>query len=63
MQGKKQIEKFKEKLKYDYNRLHAKLTTIKYNNYFCSKSILQNGHQHNSPQFQVQLEATYEFFF
>ena len=44
-------------------RLHAKLIAIRYNNYLCSISILENGHQHNSPQFQVQLEATYEFFF
>ena len=44
-------------------RLHAKLIAIGCNNYLCLNSILQNGHQHNSPQSQVQLEATYEFFF
>jgi len=26
-------------------------------------SIVENGHQHNSPQSQVQLEATNEFLF
>ena len=44
-------------------RLHAKLITIGYKNYMCLNSILANGHQHNSPQSQVQLEATYEFSF
>ena len=44
-------------------RLHAKLIAIKCNNYLCLNSLLQNGHQHNSLQSQVQLEATYEFFF
>ena len=40
-------------------RLHAKLIAIGYNNYLCLNSILENGHQHNSPQFQAQLEETY----
>ena len=44
-------------------RLHAKLIANGCNNYLCLNSILQNGHQHNSPQSQVQLEVTYEFFF
>ena len=44
-------------------RLHAKWIAIGCNNYLCLNSILQNGHQHNSPQSQVQLEVTYEFFF
>ena len=43
-------------------RLHAKLMAIGCNNYLCLNSILQNGHEHNSPQSQVQLKATYEFF-
>ena len=34
-----------------------------YNDYLCLNSILGNGHQHNSPRSQVQLEATYEFSF
>ena len=29
----------------------------------CLNSISENGSQHNSPQSQVQLEATYELFF
>ena len=29
----------------------------------CLNSISENGRQHNSPQSQVQLEVTYEFFF
>ena len=44
-------------------RLHAKWIAIGCNNYLSLNSILQNGHQHNSPQSQVQLEVTYEFFF
>ena len=55
--SRKQIEKFKVKV-----GLHAKLIAIGYNNYLCLNSILENGHQHNSPQSQVQLEATYVFF-
>ena len=54
----KQIERCKVKI-----RLHAKLIAIGYNNYLSLNSVLENGHQHNSPQSQVQLEATYEFFF
>ena len=54
----KQIERCKVKI-----RLYSKLIAIGYSNYLCLNSILGNGHQHNSPQFQVQLEAIYEFFF
>ena len=51
-----------ERCKVD-KRLNASLKAIVYNNYFCLNSVLENGHQHNSPQFQVQLGATYEFSF
>ena len=44
-------------------RLHAKLIAIGCNNYLCLNSILQNGHQHNSPHSQVQLEVTFKCSF
>ena len=60
--GKNKLKRLKKKKIFKV-RLHAKLITIRYNKYLCSNSILENGHQHNGPQFRVQLEATYEFFF
>ena len=54
----KQIERYKVDIP-----LHAKLIAIGYNNYLCLNSISENGRQHNSPQSQVQLEATYDCFF
>ena len=54
----KQIERYKVNI-----RLHAKLIVIGYNNYLGLSSISENGRQHNSPQSQVQLEATCEFSF
>ena len=37
-------------------QLHAKLIAIGCNNYLCLNSILQNGHQHNSPQPQSEIK-------
>ena len=56
----KQIERCKEDTGI---WLHSKLIAIGYNNYLCLNSMSENGCQHNSPQSQVQLKATYEFFF